>query len=64
MNANHEHESEFEQRLRSLPADDTARPEHQTALREQALNAFDQARRKHSQQSFAKRLAFFLGEIS
>lgn len=45
MNVNHDHdyESEFERRLRTLPADDEPRPEHRDALRDQALAAFDRA---------------------
>jgi len=43
MNLNHEQESEFERRLRELPADDDGRPEHRDAVRDQALAAFDRA---------------------
>jgi outer membrane lipoprotein-sorting protein len=43
MNMNHEHESEFERRLRHLPADDAVRPEHQERVRAEALAAFDHA---------------------
>jgi outer membrane lipoprotein-sorting protein len=43
MNTNHEYEPEFELRLRTLPADDSPRSEHQEAVREQVLRAFDRA---------------------
>jgi outer membrane lipoprotein-sorting protein len=60
MNENHEHEAEFEQRLRGLPADDAARPEHQSALRAQALAAFERAFEAHTRTSQFKRI-FILG---
>lgn len=58
MNGNYDHESEFERRLRTLPADETARPEHRDALRQQALASFDRARQVR-EQSRAKRILFF-----
>ena len=47
--------TDFDGRLRQLPADDAPRPEHQAALREQALAAFDDAARKHVQPDFRGR---------
>jgi outer membrane lipoprotein-sorting protein len=43
MNMNHEQEPDFERRLCQLSADDAPRSEHQAALREQALAAFESA---------------------
>lgn len=59
MNTNHESESDFESRLRTLPAADAPRPEHQSALRERALAAFDAALQAHTRQPAWKRVILF-----
>jgi outer membrane lipoprotein-sorting protein len=56
MNQNHEQESDFERRLRTVPADDAPRPEHRDALRQQALAAFDQALQTPNDQSRWQRI--------
>lgn len=63
MNTNHEYESDFESRLRTLPGDDAPRPEHQNALRERALAAFDAALKAPVQQPAWKRVILHGGNI-
>src|SRR5262245_20892783 len=43
MNMNHDRSTEFEDSLRLLSFDDSPRPEHCDALREQVVAAFDRA---------------------
>jgi outer membrane lipoprotein-sorting protein len=62
MSMNHDPLPDFEHRLGQLHADDAARPEHQAALREQALAAFDRAARGHNTRSW-KRLVLFGRDI-
>jgi outer membrane lipoprotein-sorting protein len=59
MNLNHDHDSEFERRLRALPADDAPRAEHQAALREQALAQFAQALEPGRRPALGKRILLF-----
>jgi outer membrane lipoprotein-sorting protein len=60
MNSKDDYDAKFESRARALPADDGARPEHQNALREQALAVFERALETHTRPSRVKRI-FFLG---
>src|SRR3954464_14592496 len=59
MNSNHQHEPDFEDRLRALAADDAPRPDHQAALRERALAAFDRALAAQTQPRTWKQIIHF-----
>jgi outer membrane lipoprotein-sorting protein len=59
MNVNHDRDSEFESWLGQLPGDDSARPEHQTALRERVLAAFERALDSHDYPNTWKRVLHF-----